>query len=78
MPNSADISTENATKPINDRAGTLRLTSSRSTRQRQTNQLAVRIMGASTTTAALSPKRGASSRTRMVTRIKPIRKTTIA
>src|SRR5215471_6878372 len=40
MPTSADISTRNATEPINDRTGTIRLTSSRSTHHRQMNQLA--------------------------------------
>jgi hypothetical protein len=72
------ISTMNATKPINDRAGTVRLTSSRSTHQRQTNQFAASIIGASMMTAVVSPRRGASSTTRMVPRIKPIEKTTIA
>jgi hypothetical protein len=70
---SADISAINATEPINDRAGTARPTSRRPTHQRQTNQLAVRIMGASTMTAIVSPRRGASSRTRMVPRINPIK-----
>jgi len=75
---STDISTRNAAKPISDRAETVRLTSSRSTHHRQTNQLAARITGASTMTAIVSPRRGASSRTRMVPRINPITKTMIA
>src|SRR5438552_766414 len=73
-----DISPRNATKPINNRAGTVRATWSRSTHQRQANQLARSIMGTSTMTAVVSPRRGANRRTRMVPRIKPIRKPTIA
>src|SRR5271155_1507915 len=74
----SDLSPTNATKPINDRAGTVRVTLSRSTHQRQTNQLAASMMGASTMTAVVSPRRGTSDRTRMVPRIKPMRKTMIA
>src|SRR5438105_12581752 len=59
-----DLSTRNATKPINNRAGTVRATSSRCTHQQQANQLATSIIGTSTMTAVVSPKRGASSRTR--------------
>src|SRR5215469_13758920 len=41
MPTSADISTRNAIEPINDRTGTVRLRSIRSTHQRQMDKLAV-------------------------------------
>jgi hypothetical protein len=77
-PTSADINTKNATKLSNARAVTFRPASSRSTHQRQTNQLAASIIGASMMTAAVSPRRGATSRTRMVPRMEPITKAMIA
>src|SRR5216684_39350 len=52
-----DLSHRKATKPISDRAGIVRLKWSRSTHQRQTNQLAASIMGTSAITAVVSPRR---------------------
>src|ERR1051326_543792 len=75
---SAAINTTKATAPTMDRVGNVRGTLSQFTHQRQTNQLGASITGVSSTTAGISPRRGASNRTRTVPKMKPIRKTTRA
>jgi hypothetical protein len=69
------ISRMNATAPMSARASVLGATTNPCKHQPQAPQLAVSMTGVSSSTATVSPRRGATRRTRMVPRPNPNRNT---